>query len=192
MDIYLIRHTKVATAPGICYGRSDVDVAATYAEDEAAVRARLAPVLAAGPVVAYASPLSRCRQLAEALVPEGLTMDDRLMEYDFGQWELQPWDALPATELDPWMADFVRVAAPGGETFQALQDRATEFLLGALAAAEPTATVVIVSHSAVIRSLLCHCLGLPLSNAFRLDIDYGSITKVRYRHGQFNVAYTNA
>ena len=42
MDIYLIRHTRVATAAGICYGRSDVPVAVTYAEDEAAVRAKLA------------------------------------------------------------------------------------------------------------------------------------------------------
>ena len=156
------------------------------------MRTRLAPVLAAGPVVAYASPLSRCRQLAEALVPEQLVFDDRLMEYDFGRWELQPWNTLPATELDPWMADFVQIPAPGGETFQALQDRATEFLTEALATADPNATIVIVSHSAVIRSLICHCLGLPLAHAFRLDIDYGSITKVRYRHGQFNVAYTNA
>ncbi|MBO0358979.1 alpha-ribazole phosphatase family protein [Hymenobacter sp. BT186] len=191
MNIYLVRHTQVATAAGICYGRSDVPVAATYPADEAAVRARLAPVLAAGPVMAYASPLSRCRQLAEALVPEQLVFDDRLMEYDFGRWELQPWDALPATELDPWMADFVQVPAPGGETFQALQDRATEFLTEALAAADPNATIVIVSHSALIRSLLCYCLDLPLSRAFRLDIDYGSISKVRHRHGQFNVAYTN-
>lgn len=192
MEIYLVRHTQVATAAGICYGRSDVAVAATYPDDEASVRARLAPMLAAGPVVAYASPLRRCRQLAEALVPEGLTLDDRLMEYDFGQWELQPWNALPATELDPWMADFVQVPAPGGETFHALQSRATEFLAEALAAAEPAATIVIVSHSAVIRSLLCHCLDLPLRNAFRLDVDYGSITKVRFSNGQFNVAYTNA
>ena len=191
MEIYLVRHTRVATAAGICYGRSNVPVATTYPEDEAAVRARLAPVLAAGPVVAYASPLSRCRQLAEALVPEQLVFDDRLMEYDFGRWELQPWNVLPATELDPWMADFVQVPAPGGESFQALQDRATEFLTEALATANPNATIVIVSHSAVIRSLICHCLGLPLARAFRLDIDYGSITKVRYRHGQFNVAYTN-
>lgn len=192
MDIYLVRHTPVATASGICYGRSNVPVAATYPEDEAAVRLRLAPVLAAGPMLAYASPLSRCRQLAEALLPGQLVLDDRLMEYDFGRWELQPWNTLPATELDLWRADFVQVPAPGGETFQALQDRATEFLAEALAAADPNATLVIVSHSAVIRSLLCYCLGLPLSRAFRLDIDYGSISKVRYHHGQFNVAYTNS
>lgn len=188
MDIYLIRHTRVATAAGICYGRSDVPVAATYPQDEAAVRARLAPVLAA-PHQAWASPLTRCRILAEALVPGSVRFDDRLMEYDFGRWELQPWDALPAPELDPWMADFVQVPAPGGETFQGLQTRAVAFLEEMLEGEEP---LLLFSHSAVIRSLLCHCLGLPLAHAFRLDVDYGSISKVRYRHGQFSVAYTNA
>jgi len=194
MDIYLIRHTRVATAAGICYGRSDVPVAATYAEDEAAVRAKLAPVLATGPVAAFSSPLTRCRCLVEALtatLPGPITFDDRLMEYDFGRWELQPWDALPAHELDPWMADFVLTAAPGGETFQAMQARAVAFLTELLTQPEPPATALIFSHSAIIRSLLCHCLDLPLRNAFRLDIDYGSVTKVRYRHGQFSVAYTN-
>ena len=188
MDVYLIRHTRVATAAGICYGRSNVPVAGTYPEDEAAVRARLAPVLAA-PHRAWASPLSRCRQLAEALAPGPVQLDDRLMEYDFGRWELQPWDALPAPELNPWMADFVQVPAPGGETFHGLQTRAVAFLEEALVGEEP---LLLFSHSAVIRSLLCHCLGLPLSQAFRLDIDYGSISKVRYRHGHFSVAYTNA
>jgi alpha-ribazole phosphatase len=195
MDIYLIRHTRVATAAGICYGRSNVPVAATYADDEAAVRAKLAPVLAAGPVAVFSSPLTRCRCLAEALTatptPGPVTFDDRLMEYDFGRWELQAWDALPAHELDPWMADFVRTSAPGGETFQALQTRTVDFLAELLAQPEPPATALVFSHSAVIRSLLCHCLDLDLRNAFRLDVDYGSVTKVRHRHGQFNVAYTN-
>ncbi|UYZ64270.1 alpha-ribazole phosphatase [Hymenobacter weizhouensis] len=191
MDIYLIRHTRVETAAGICYGRSDVPVAATYAQDEAAVRQRLAPVLAVGPVAVFSSPLARCHCLAEALAPGPITFDDRLMEYDFGRWELQAWDQLPASELDPWMADFVHTAAPGGETFHGLQARAVGFLTELLAAPEAPATALVFSHSAVIRSLVCHCLGLPLQHAFRLDIDYGSITKVRCKHGQFSVAYTN-
>ena len=194
MDLYLIRHTRVETAAGICYGRSDVPVASTYAHDLLAVQTRLAPVLEAGPVAVYSSPLRRCRLLAEALTApqeRAVSFDDRLMEYNFGRWELQPWDQLPPAELDPWMADFVHTAAPEGETFHGLQTRAVEFLTELLAAPPAVGAVLLVSHSAVIRSLLCHCLGLPLQHAFRLDIDYGSISKVRYRHCQFNVAFTN-
>lgn len=192
MELYLIRHTRVATAAGICYGGSDVPVAATYPEDEAAVATRLAPILAAGPVFAYSSPLTRCRCLAEALVPGPIHFDDRLREYDFGRWELQPWNTLPAAELDPWMADYVLVPAPGGESFLDLQVRTTAFLDEVLAQPDAPQVALVFCHSAVIRSMLCHCLGLPLANAFRLDIDYGSISKVRYNQGRFNVAYTNA
>ncbi|SNR31495.1 MULTISPECIES: alpha-ribazole phosphatase family protein [Hymenobacter] len=191
MDIYLIRHTPVATAPGICYGRSDVAVAATYPEDAASVRARLASVLDAGPVAVHASPLRRCQQLAEALAPQSVRLDSRLMEYNFGRWELLPWAAVPAPEREQWKADFVNLPAPDGETFQGLQDRATEFLTDVLASAAPQVPLLIVSHSAVIRSLICYCLGLPLSQAFRFDVDYGSITKVRYQQGQLQVAYIN-
>ncbi|MBC8085031.1 MAG: alpha-ribazole phosphatase [Hymenobacter sp.] len=190
MDLYLIRHTRVATPAGICYGRADVPVAATYPEDEAAVRARLTDVLAANPAI-YSSPLTRCRRLAEALAPGPIRFDDRLREYDFGHWELQPWDKLPAAELDPWMADYVAVPAPGGESFQDLHTRATTFLTELLTQPDTPEVAVLFSHSALIRALLCHCLGLPLANAFRLDIDYGSISKVRHRHGRFNVVYTN-
>lgn len=188
MDIYLIRHTRVATPPGICYGRTDVPLADSYPADEAAVRARLAPVLAA-PHRAVASPLTRCRRLATALVSGEIGLDDRLMEYDFGRWELRAWDALPAAEVDPWMADFVHVAAPGGESFAAMQARAVAFLAENLAGEEP---LLVFAHSAIIRGLLCHCLGLPLESAFRLDIDYGSVSKVRYSGGHFNVAFTNS
>ena len=192
MELYLIRHTRVATAAGICYGGSDVPVAATYPEDEAAVATRLTSILAAGPVATYSSPLTRCRCLAEALVPGPIHFDDRLREYDFGRWELQPWNSLPAAELDPWMADYVQVPAPGGESFLDLQVRTTAFLNEVLAQSDGPQVTLIFCHSAVIRSMLCHCLGLPLANAFRLDIDYGSISKVRYNQGRFNVAYTNA
>ena len=41
MIVTLIRHTSVAVAPGICYGQSDVDVAASFADEAAAVRQRL-------------------------------------------------------------------------------------------------------------------------------------------------------
>ena len=191
MDLYLIRHTRVATAPDICYGCSDVPVAATYPEDEAAVRTKLAAVLATGPVAVFSSPLTRCRRLAEALAPGPIQFDDRLKEYDFGRWELQPWRELPAAELDPWMADYVTVSSPGGETFQALQTRMVLFLTDLLVLPEPPATVLVFGHSAAIRSLLCHCLDMPLRNAFRLDIDYGSVSKVRHHAGRFSVAYTN-
>ncbi|KAB0652557.1 alpha-ribazole phosphatase, partial [Burkholderia territorii] len=42
MDLVLIRHPAVAVEPGICYGRSDVPLAASAEAAARAVRARLA------------------------------------------------------------------------------------------------------------------------------------------------------
>ena len=33
MEIYLVRHTKVAVAPNICYGQSDVALAESFFEE---------------------------------------------------------------------------------------------------------------------------------------------------------------
>ncbi|TGE28796.1 histidine phosphatase family protein [Hymenobacter metallicola] len=191
MDIYLIRHTSVATAAGICYGQSDVALSERYEQEKNRLCRVLAAGLGAGAVRAYASPLSRCRILAEDVVEGPICLDERLKEYHFGEWELQPWAELPAQELAAWKADFVELPAPGGESFAAVQQRAVAFLRELLTEPEAAEDVVVFAHAALIRTLLCHCLGLPLANAFRLNIDYGSVTKLRYQQGQFLLDYVN-
>ena len=42
MKITLIRHTRVAVPPGICYGQTDVEVAPTFPEEAEAVRKNIA------------------------------------------------------------------------------------------------------------------------------------------------------
>ena len=41
MKVTLIRHTRVAVSPGTCYGQTDVDVAETFPEEAARVKAAL-------------------------------------------------------------------------------------------------------------------------------------------------------
>ena len=186
MDIYLLRHTAVATT-GLCYGHHDVALAPTFAAEVAAVRARLP---AAEPGRVFSSPATRCRYLAEQISPAPM-LDERLRELHFGSWENQPWDALPAAELNPWMADFVGLAPPGGETYGQLQARAVAFLEELLVLPAPAATVMVVTHGGVVRALLAHALGLPLAHAFRLNIDFGSVTQLRWVAGHWQVLGIN-
>ncbi|MGI4884067.1 MAG: histidine phosphatase family protein [Janthinobacterium lividum] len=192
MIIHLIRHTAVA-APGICYGHHDVPLADTFAAEAAALRAKLPPAPAGG-YRAFSSPAARCRALADA-VASGYALDERLREMNFGAWENRLWADLPRAETAPWMADYVALAPPQGETFGALQQRAVAFLAelaaapGAAAAAE--SPVLVFTHGGTIRALLCHCLEMPLRNAFRLRIDYASVTKIQQQHGKWNVLATN-
>ena len=183
MEMILIRHTSVAVSKSVCYGRSDVGLAGTFGTERETLSGKLG--LAVPPVV-YSSPASRCIRLAESISPAYLT-DGRLHELDFGRWEMLPWTEIPESELNPWMADFVNASPPGGENFAALHRRSVDFLQGVLQA--DARQVVIVTHAGVIRSLLCHCLGIPLENAFRLQVDYGFLCRVHYRGGVPSVRF---
>ena len=213
MQLFLIRHTAVGVS-GLCYGHHDVPLADTFAAEAAATRARLPPdVLGAPGLSVYASPASRCRLLAEALVPHpaAIQFDERLRELHFGDWEGQPWDAVPRPELDRWSADYERLAPPNGETFGAMRNRLTGFLADLAARAEAGAAdaadaadatdaadttdaagpVLVFTHGGAVRAVLGGVLEFPLANAFRLTIDYGSLTRLRYAHGRWQVLGVN-
>jgi alpha-ribazole phosphatase len=189
MLIHLIRHTAVA-APGICYGHTDVPLADTFAAEAAVLKAKLLPIPAAGYPV-FSSPAARCLALAAEFATD-ITTDERLREMNFGTWENRPWAELPPTETEPWMADYVTLAPPEGETFRAVQERAAAFLAELTTAPPEAATPRLVfSHGGTIRALVSACLELPLRNAFRLRIDYASLTTLEYQHGHWNLLGLN-
>jgi alpha-ribazole phosphatase len=116
MRLWLVRHARPVTAPGLCYGRLDVAV------DEAASE-RLARQLAArwppGLEVRH-SPAIRCRHAAQVLA--GLRPDlpnhpdDRLQEMDFGRWEGRSWLAIGGPAMQAWSDDFEHHRPGGGES----------------------------------------------------------------------------
>jgi len=184
MEIYLIRHTAVQ-APGICYGHYDVPLADTFAAEAAQLRTKLPPP----PYQVFSSPAQRCLALAQTVATE-ITPDERLREMHFGTWENRLWQDLPPTETEPWMADYVTLAPPSGETFGAVQQRAAAFLTDLMATAveEPT---LVFTHGGTIRALVCHCLEIPLRNAFQLQIDYASVSKLQLQHGRWQLVALN-
>lgn len=152
MKLWLLRHAPVELAAGLCYGASDV------AADEALtqVAAQQAAAFLPPGLQVWTSALQRTRQLGEALrrLRPDLGMpraDARLNEMDFGQWELQRWDAIPRTAFDAWMADFARHRFGGAESTQALLHRvgAAMSALGNSGARE----AVWVTHAGVIRAV---------------------------------------
>ena len=113
----------------------------------------------------------------------------------FGAWENRPWHELPPAETAPWMADYVALAPPGGETFGAVQARAAAFLAEAAAAeaAGPNdaGPLLVFTHGGTIRALLCHCLEIPLRSAFLLRVDYAAVTRLERQHGRWNLLGMN-
>ncbi len=187
MQLYLIRHTTPAVPSGVCYGQSDVDVAATFFDEAEKVRHKIAHVT---PVATYSSPLSRAAKLAASLKLGPARHDARLMELDFGAWEMQAWDDIPREQLDRWGNDYICIAPPGGETYVELHRRVME-VLQELRVRHAGETVVVVTHAGVIRALLAEVLGLPLTEVFRFHLDFAGITLLQFTEGLPSVGFVN-
>ena len=188
MEIFLIRHTSVGVQKGICYGKSDVALNHTAVEEIENTTQRLLKHCDISTVKVWSSPASRCVQLAQNITNNFQT-EERLWEMNFGDWEMQPWAEIKREQSDPWMEDFVNISTPNGESFLELSNRANAFLDEIIA--QDFKQVVLVNHSATIRTLLCRALGLDLKNAFRMEIDYGSISKITYKNGFWLMKFIN-
>jgi alpha-ribazole phosphatase len=174
MNVYVIRHTHVNIASGVCYGQTDVPVADTFLSECTHIQQKLPPNTA---WTVYSSPLRRCRQLAEHLCPNALHTDPRLMELNFGAWEGKRWDEIDEMQLNAWSANWVHRRCPNGESFYDLSQRVAVFWQDVCQ--QPRPNVLIITHGGVIRALLSDVLKFPLEHAMRLTIDFGSVTKLR-------------
>lgn len=126
MEIILIRHTSVDVPPGVCYGQTDVPLKDTFEEEARRTLQTLETYKPFDHV--YTSPLTRCTRLATFCGYPDAEQDKRLMEINFGEWEMKPFDANDDPRLQEWYADYLNVAATGGESFAMQYQRVSHFL----------------------------------------------------------------
>ena len=151
--------------PGVCYGRTDLDVAATFLTEAEAVLASLPPVERI-----VTSPLRRCLRLATHIAAQGgiaLTIDQRVQEMDFGRWEGQRWKDIPRHEVRAWMLDFLHVRPHGGECVAELRARTLEALSDHRRCGK---RAVIVTHSGVIKAAVARG---DTMESFGTPVDFG-------------------
>ncbi|PTN04802.1 alpha-ribazole phosphatase [Mangrovibacterium marinum] len=174
MIITTIRHTRVDVPAGVCYGQTDVPLASTYTEEMAAVKTQTDWYQFDA---VYCSSLSRCRRLAEDLFPrETILFDERLMELNFGRWEMQKWDDMDHTaEAQAWFADFVDVRTPQGECFRDQINRTADFLKDLKLTGYKR--VAVVTHGGIIRALHCLLNGTKPEDAFQNKVNYGEVVE---------------
>jgi len=183
MELFLIRHPEPDVPEGTCYGRSDIGLAV----DAGVAATRLRTHLPEG-IPVYSSPLRRCRSVAEHLSPAP-SIDARLVEMHFGEWEMRRWDEIEKAVFDAWVADILNFTPPGGESAAQMLARTLAFLDELRGSDAPAAAVV--THGGVLRVLFAHWLEVPPRRWPRLTFEFGGINKVLFGRKDIRVEYLN-
>lgn len=177
MRLYLVRHGAAENAAGRCIGHCDLALSTAGAAAIGRVAMHLTPT----PDRVIASDLIRARASASLLAApwkRAVTTDPRLREMHFGDWDGLAWTEIERRDPDrlaAWMADWVHVRAPGGESFEDVVARVQTWFTELQASAE-NETVVVVAHAGAIRALLCTWLAAPLDWAFRFRVEPASVS----------------
>ncbi|MGN6259489.1 MAG: alpha-ribazole phosphatase [Ralstonia sp.] len=173
MDVILIRHARPAMTAGLCYGRTDLELASPMDPEPSAIVEKLS---AHPPHRLLASPLQRSRLTAEALAQAAqlptIEIDAQLMELDFGAWEGSQWDDIPRAEIDQWARDLVHGNPHGGESAADLLSRVTTW--AEATSATPASCVWAVTHAGCMRALASHWLQRPLAETLQWPLQWGA------------------
>ena len=126
MEVILVRHTSVDVPKGTCYGQTDVPVRDTFEQEAEETRQALLKYLPFEKV--FSSPLTRAKKLAAYCGYPDAKTDDRLMEMDMGDWEMQLYEEIKDPHLQEWYDDYMHLPTTGGEGFPQLYQRVSDFL----------------------------------------------------------------
>lgn len=184
LKIYFLRHgeTTASRTGGYC-GALDMDLTdvGTQMAQAFAAAYRDLPWAAV-----YASPRRRTVATAQPLCDAiGMAMQLRegLREIEYGQWEgLSVEQVRQQYEEDyvRWLTEPAWNPPTGGETAVQVASRAS-LVIAEIEQQHPDGNVLVVSHKATIRILLCSLLGIDLGRfRDRIDMPVASVSVVKF------------
>lgn len=194
LNLYFLRHgeTDASITGGYC-GSIDPELT----EAGLAMAAAFAAAYQAMPWEAvFVSPMQRTIATATPFCQAtGLTMQPRdgLREIHYGQWEGQTSDYVRQHFNDDyvrWLAEPAWNPPTGGETTVEIASRAA-LVVAEIEAAYSAGNVLVVSHKATIRIILCSLLGIDLGRyRARISLPVASVSQVRFEaHGPMLVRH---
>jgi alpha-ribazole phosphatase len=176
--LLLLRHAPIAARyVGRMIGATDIPLDPA---GEAQARTLAERLTRWTPQTCFCSPMQRCRQMASAVAPDlPPHVDTDLREIDFGQWETRTFAEAVGDNpslVDRWAAFSPDFAFPGGESVGG-------FLCRVRSAAErlvhsEAQTVLAVTHGGVVRSMICHLLGLEPQHYVAFDVPYSALAVI--------------
>ena len=181
----LVRHGQSkANESGYLVGKTEAPLSSLGEKQAKAVSEYILKVYKVDAI--YSSPLSRAcntvKGVADALnLP--INMENKLTEFDFGKWEGLTHEKIKNSFDDgysKWARDPGVFVPDGGESMAQLQARVVE-KIKEIGKKEDGKTVLIGSHSSVIRALQCYIQGLPLTEMKNTPwVVNGSIAEINF------------
>ncbi len=176
MKIAFLRHGPTEwNAWGRIQGHTDIGLSEEGAAKMGGLR--LPETIAASRV--YVSPLSRARQTASLLGLSGETVDRRLMEQHWGEWEGLTRDEIRARHGEDAFhraGQGLEFRPFGGESTGALHGRVAQFLRDVAAGADGrTGDAVAVAHLGVLRAAYTLASGWDMGAPMPPDLDVSRI-----------------
>jgi phosphoserine phosphatase len=189
----LMRHGETDwNAEGRVMGRNPVELNAK-GRDQVEAAAQLAQVIK--PDLIVTSPLVRARQSAE-IVAAGLPGVPIVEEPDIAEVLYGRWEGMSYEELieDPYYLEYrkspIEHPTPGGETIPEVQARGVA-AVGRAVAANSNKRILFVSHGDIIRTVLCHFMGLELRYFHRIRVDNATFSGLQIAGNFAEVKFLN-
>lgn len=143
------------------------------------------PVSERNPAAVYSSDLSRALKSAEIIArPHSLSpiVVPSLRERNFGLWEGMSFEEIKdkyPEEFKAWAGNPLEFSPVNGESTLEVRDRVMD-AFEKIVQAHPGGRVAIVAHGGVNRIILCHILGIPLENIFRVEQDFAALNIIEF------------
>ena len=133
------------------------------------------------------SPLKRCAEFANELAQAHslpVQTENEFQEISFGLWEGKTADELLEQEADKikkYWNDPINITPPQGENLLDFEKRVIIGWKNVLTEFQGK-HVLLVSHAGVMRIILCHILGMPLTELFKLDVALAKASRIQIEH----------
>jgi alpha-ribazole phosphatase len=172
MEIHIIRHIEPAIEKGICYGQTDILLHDGYEKTHKQIAKNIDTDFSQ----IYSSPLLRCKLLAQE-ISKDVIYDVRLMEVNFGDWEMKKWDEINEQTLNIWMENYIEKAPPNGESLNDLIYRFKNFVTEK----KQDKKILVVAHAGIIRCAFYLFNKIAIDKIMMIKIEHGIIYKFNYK-----------
>lgn len=175
MIITSIRHLATElNSKGLLQGRLDIPIDRDNI-DQRKIQLQKFVISNLKPEAVFVSPLIRTIETCELYGFNDYIIDDRLIEYNFGNYEGKPKSEMLTNEGHLWLNDFPEITF--GEGFKAIQYRLDDFLNEVQ---KKYNNVLLFSHGVVIRYLMAKAYMSDFNFTNRLFVQNNAMTILNF------------